>query len=135
MLFIDCLKVHNSLINSNTLFTIFFIWTSLQSILYCSLKEVSVRLTLVLQAIKTHVKSTVSKFLKTLGLNYSCLSIILFEVINAIESKRYTVSEKQYLIIRFVNAIYLFATLFSEQWVYRACRKDFCQRKKRRYCS
>jgi len=38
----------------------------------CSTQELSVRMTLVLQAtcIKTHVKSSVSKFMKTLGLIY-----------------------------------------------------------------
>ena len=34
----------------------------------CSTKELSVRMTFVLQAIKTHVKSTVIKFMRTLGL-------------------------------------------------------------------
>jgi len=45
----------------------------------CSTKELSIRMTLVLQAIKTHVKRTVSKFMKTLGLIYSGLSIILLK--------------------------------------------------------
>ena len=38
---------------------------------FCSTKELSVRMTFVLQAIKTHVKkSTVIKFMRTLGLTY-----------------------------------------------------------------
>jgi len=46
----------------------------------CSTKELSIRMTSVLQAIKIHVKNTVTKFMKTLGLIYFGLLIILLKL-------------------------------------------------------
>ena len=61
-------------------------------------------MTLVLQAIKTHVKSTASKFMKMLGLIYSDQSIIHLEVINTIKSN----------VTRFLKLILLFfSTLYT----------------------
>ena len=59
----------------------------------CSTKELSIRMALVLQAIKSHVKKYCLKVYENSGVNLFWSIDNSLEVINAIKSKRYTVSE------------------------------------------
>jgi len=59
----------------------------------CSTKELSIRMALVLQAIKTHVKKDCLKVYENSGVNLLWSIDNSLEVINEIKSKRYTVSE------------------------------------------
>jgi len=59
----------------------------------CStIKELSIRMTLVIQAIKTRVKKYCLKVYENSGVNFFWSIDNSLEVINAIKSKRYTVS-------------------------------------------
>jgi len=70
----------------------------------CSTKELSIRMTLVLQAIKANVKKYCLKVYENSGVNLFWSINNSLEVINAIKSKRYTVSE--------INT-YDFSTLYT----------------------